>query len=132
MKYLLYVFYFESVLSLFSAVQALFIPSIFLAQFTSEPAPVLAVEMTRWYGVVLFVLVYLLLKGLSMRGPALKLALQAMLFGDALQIGATFVTAKAFGGWSFTLIMSVVLSAIYLILRGVCLWKPVATGIDQA
>ena len=131
MKYLLYIFYFESALSLFSAVQALFIPAMFLQQLTTDPAPVLAVEMTRWYGVVLFVLVYLLLQGLRMRGPALKLALQAMLFGDVLQIGATFVTAKALGGWSFTLIMSVVLSVVYLILRAVCLWKPVETGLDH-
>lgn len=131
MRYLLYVFYFESAISFFSAAQALFAPTMFLQQFTSEPAPVLAVEMTRWYGVVIFVLVYLLLQGLRMRGPALKLALQAMLFGDILQIGVTFVTAKALGGWSFTLIMSLVLSALYLILRAICLWKPIETGIDR-
>ena len=130
MKYLLYVFYLESAISLLSAFQALFMPAVFLQQFSTDPAPVLAVEMTRWYGVVLFALVYLLLQGLRMRGPALKLALQAMLFGDILQIGATFVTAQAFGAWSFTLIMSVVLSTLYLILRAVCLWKPVETGID--
>ena len=130
MKYLLYVFYLESAISLLSAFQALFMPAVFLQQLSSDPAPVLALEMTRWYGVVLFALVYLLLQGLRMRGPALKLALQAMLFGDILQIGATFVTAQAFGAWSFTLIMSVVLSTLYLILRAVCLWKPVETGID--
>ncbi len=130
MKYLLYIFYLESAISLLSAFQALFMPAVFLQQFSTNPAPVLAIEMTRWYGVVLFALVYLLLQGLRMRGPALKLALQAMLFGDILQIGATFVTAQAFGAWSFTLIMSVVLSTLYLILRAVCLWKPVETGID--
>jgi hypothetical protein len=81
--------------------------------------------------VVLFVLVYLLLQGLRIRGSALKLALQAMLFGDVLQIGATFVTAQALGGWSFTLIMSVVLSAFYLIVRAFCLWKPAETGVDR-
>ena len=130
MKYLLYVFYLESAISLLSAFQALFMPAVFLQQLSPDTAPILAVEMTRWYGVVLFALVYLLLQGLRMRGPALKLALQAMLFGDILQIGATFVTAQAFGAWSFTLIMSVVLSTLYLILRAVCLWKPVETGID--
>ena len=131
MKYLLYIFYLESAISVLSAFQALFMPAAFLEQFTTDPAPVLAIEMTRWYGVVLFVLVYLLLKGLQMRGPALKLALQAMLIGDALQIGATFITAKALGGWSFTLFMSVGLSAIYLILRAVCLWKPVETRVER-
>ncbi len=131
MKYLLYIFYLESAISLFSGIQALFMPAAFLAQFTSEPVSPLALEITRWYGVVLFVLVYALLQGLRMRGPALKLILQAMLLGDALQIGVTFVTAKALGGWTFTLIMSVVLSTLYLVLRAVCLWKPVETGIDQ-
>ncbi|MFN8383383.1 MAG: hypothetical protein U0V02_15680 [Anaerolineales bacterium] len=131
MKNLLYIFYVESAISLLSAFQALFMPAVFLQQLTTETAPTLAIEMTRWYGVVLFVLVYLLLQGLRMRGPALKLALQAMLFGDVLQIGATFVTAKALGGWSFTLIMSVVLSAFYLIVRAFCLWKPAETGVDR-
>jgi hypothetical protein len=131
MKYLLYTFYLESVISLFSGVQALFIPAAFLTQFTSDPASPLALEMTRWYGVVLFVLVYALLQGLRMRGPALKLTLQALLIGDALQVGVTFVTAKSLGGWTFTLIMSLLLSALYLILRAVCLWKPVETGIDR-
>lgn len=131
MKYLLYVFYLECIISLFSGVQALFIPAAFLTQFTSDPAPVLALEITRWYGVVLFVLVYALLQGLRMRGPALKVTLQALLLGDILQIGASFVTANALGGWSFTLVMSVVLSVIYLILRALCLWQPVQTGIDR-
>lgn len=131
MKNLLYIFYVESAISLLSAFQALFMPAVFLQQLTTETAPTLAIEMTRWYGVVLFVLVYLLLQGLRMRGPALKLALQAMLFGDVLQIGATFVTAKALSGWSFTLIMSVVLSAFYLIVRAFCLWKPAETGVDR-
>lgn len=131
MKYLLYVFYLECIISLFSGIQALFIPAAFLTQFTSDPASPLALEMTRWYGVVLFVLVYALLQGLRMRGPALKLTLQALLLGDVLQIGVTFVTAKALGGWSFTLIMSVVLSLVYLVLRAICLWKPVETGIDR-
>ena len=131
MKYLLYVFYLEAAISLLSGFQALFIPTAFLEQFTSEPAPTLAIEMTRWYGVLLSVIVYLLVQGLKLRGTALKLTLQGLLLGDILQIGATFVTAQALGGWSFVLYMSIVLSVVYLILRGICLWKPVETGIDR-
>lgn len=131
MKYLLYVFYLEAAISLLSGFQALFMPAAFLKQFTADPAPVLALEMARWYGVVLFVLVYALLQGLRMRGTALKVTLQALLLGDILQIGATFITAKALGGWSFTIVMSIVLSLVYLILRALCLWKPVETGIDR-
>ena len=131
MKYLLYVFYLEALISLFSGFQALFTPAVFLKQFTSDPVPTLALEMTRWYGVLLFVLVYLLIQGLRMRGPALKLTLQGLLLGDILQIGATFVTARALGGWSTVLYGSIVLSILYLILRGICLLKPVETGIDR-
>ena len=87
--------------------------------------------MTRWYGVLLFVLVYLLLQSLRLRGTTLKLTLQGLLLGDILQIGATFVTAQALGGWSFVLYMSIVLSVVYLMLRAICVWKPVETGIDR-
>jgi hypothetical protein len=87
--------------------------------------------MTRWYGVLLFAMVYLLLQGLRIRGGALKLVLQGLLLGDIFQIAATFITARALGGWSFVLYMSIVLSVIYAILRGICLWKPVKTGIDR-
>ena len=131
MKNLLYVFYLEAAISILSGFQAFFMPAAFLKQFTSDPAPILAIEMTRWYGVLLFVLVYLLLQGLRLRGGALKLILQGLLLGDILQIAATFVTARALGGWSFVLYMSVILSTIYIVLRGICLWKPVLTGIDR-
>jgi len=131
MKNLLYAFYLEAAISLISGFQAFFMPATFLKQFTTDPAPTLALEMTRWYGVLLFVLVYLLLQGLRLRGTALKLTLQGLLLGDFLQIAATFVTANALGGWSVVLYMSVVLSAIYVVLRGVCLWKPIETGIDR-
>ena len=132
MKYLLYLFYLEAAISLISGLQSLLMPAAFLKQFRPEPASTLAMEMTRWYGVLLFVLVYLLVQGLRLRGAALKLALQGLLIGDFLQIGATFVTAQALGGWSFVLYMSVILSAIYILLRGICLWKPVETGIDPS
>ena len=130
MKYLLYIFYLESAITLLSAAQAFFTPPVFLQQFTNDSAPALALEMTRWYGVVLFGLVYLLLRGLSLRGEPLKLALQTLLIGDVLQIVATFYTAQALGGWSTVLIMSVGLSVFYALLRGLCLWKPVETGIN--
>ena len=131
MKYLIYVFYLEAAISTLSGFQSFFMPAAFLKQFTSDPAPTLAIEMTRWYGVLLFVLVYLLLQGLRLRGGALKLVLQGLLLGDILQIAATFVTARALGGWSFVLYMSLILTTLYILLRGICLWKPVETGIDR-
>lgn len=131
MKYLLYVFYLEAVISTLSGFQSFIMPATFLKQFTAEPPPILAIEITRWYGVLLFAMVYLLIQGLRIRGSALKLVLQGLLLGDFFQIAATIMTARALGGWPFVLYMSVALSIIYAILRGICLWKPVETGIDR-
>lgn len=128
MKYLPYVFYLEAAISFFSGFQAFFKPVTFLKQFIPDAAPTLAVEMTRWYGVLLFVLVYLLIQGLHLRGAALKLILQGLLLGDILQIGATFITARALGSWSPVLYMSVIFSITYLVLRAIYLWKPAGTG----
>ena len=131
MKKLLYVFYLEAAISLLSSFQSFFMPATFLKQFTADPAPTLAIEMTRWYGVLLFAMVYMLLQGLRIRGTAFKLVLQGLLLGDFLQIAATFITARALGGWSFVLYMAVGLTAIYIVLRVICLWKPIETGIDR-
>jgi hypothetical protein len=128
MRYLPYVFYLEAAISLFSGFQAFFMPVTFLKQFIPDAASALAIEMTRWYGVLLFVLVYLLIQGLRMRGAALKLILQGLLLGDILQIGATFITARTLGDWSSVLYLSVILSAVYLILRVIYLWKTASTG----
>ncbi len=131
MKYLLYIFYVEILISILSAVQALFMPAVFLKQFSSEAASTLAIEMTRWYGVLLVVILFLLVQGLRLRGSPLKLALQALLVGDVLQIGVTFVTANALGGWSTVLVIAAGLSLFYLIIRAICLWKPVETGVER-
>lgn len=130
MKYLIYVFYFEILINFVSGGQTLFMPAAFLGQFSSEPAPAFALEMTRWYGVLIAVLTYLLIRGLMLRGTTLKVALEALLFGDAIQIIVTFVTAGVIG-WKPNVILSLVLSIILAVVRLVCLWKPVETGIEK-
>ncbi len=129
MKYVLYIFYLEILLNLASIFQTLFTPATFLASFTNQTMPAAALEMTRWYSVLLCVLTYLLLRGLQKRGPALLLALEALLVGDVIQIGVSFVTAHALGGWSLNTILSIVLSVILGAARIICLWKPAETGI---
>ena len=132
MKYLIYVFYLEILINFASGGQSLFMPAAFLGQFSSEPAPAFALEMTRWYGVLICVLTYLLVRGLQQRGPALRAALEALLLGDAIQIVVSFVAANALGGWPFNVLLSVVVSVILGIVRIVCLWKPTETGIIKS
>lgn len=131
MKYLLYVFYFEVLINLASGGQSLFMPAAFLGQFSSEPAPNFAIEMTRWYGVLIAVLTYLLIRGLMLRGAALKVALEALLFGDVIQIVVSFVTANTIG-WTPNVVLSLVISIIFAVVRLLCLWKPVETGIERS
>lgn len=130
MKYLIYVFYLEILINFASGGQSLFMPAAFLGQFSSEPAPAFALEMTRWYGVLIAVLTYLLIRGLMLRGTALKLALEALLFGDVIQIIVSFVTAGVIG-WKSNVILSLVISIIFAVVRLVCLWKPIETGIEK-
>jgi hypothetical protein len=131
MKYLIYVFYLEILINFASGGQSLFMPAAFLGQFSSEPAPAFALEMTRWYGVLIAVLTYLLIRGLMLRGTTLKVALEALLFGDVIQIIVSFVTANALGGWTSNVVLSVVVSVILGVVRVICLWKPMETGIEK-
>ena len=131
MKYLIYVFYAEILINLGSIAQTLFTPAKFLGAFSAEPASTAALEMTRWYGVLICVLTYLLVRGLQQRGPALRVALEALLLGDVIQITVSFITASALGAWPFNVVLSVVVSVILVVVRIVCLWKPVETGIIQ-
>ena len=129
MKYLIHVFYLEILINFASGGQSLFMPAAFLGQFSSEPAPAFALEMTRWYGVLIAVLTYLLIRGLMLRGMALKLALEVLLFGDVIQIIVSFVTAGVIG-WKSNVILSLVISILFAVVRLICLWKPVETGIE--
>ncbi len=130
MKYLIYVFYAEILINFASGGQSLFKPTAFLGQFSSDPAPAFAIEMTRWYGVLIAVLTYLLIRGLMLRGAVLKVALEALLFGDVIQIIVSFITANAIG-WTSNVILSLVISVVFAVVRLVCLWKPVETGIEK-
>ena len=129
MKYILYVFYLEIAANLFLIVQCLFFPATFAAQLSSQPAPALALELARWYGVLLIPIVWLLFRVLRTRGAALKLVLEAYLAFDLVQIVVVFVTANALG-WAPYVIMALWIEIILATARIVCLWKPAETGID--
>lgn len=129
MKYIVYVFYMEILLNFVSIFQTLFAPATFLASLTNQTMPPAALEMARWYGVLMCVLTYLLLRGLQKRGSAFILVLEALLVGDVIQIAVALVTARILNGWPLSVISSIVLSIILGTARFICLWKPNETGI---
>lgn len=128
MKFIRGIFYLEILINLLSISQTLFMPAAFMAQFSSQPVSAPAIEMARWYGVLICVMTWLLFRALRMRGAALKLTLEAYLIGDLIQIAVTFVSASALG-WAGSMVLSVVVSVLLGAARMICLWKPVETGI---
>jgi hypothetical protein len=129
MKYIFYVFYFEIAANLFLIIQSLFFPAAFLAQFSSQPAPAFALEVARWYGVLLIPIIWLLFRVLQTRGQPLKLVLEAYLVFDLVQIVVVFVSAKALG-WAPYIVMALMIEVVLATARILCLWKPIETGIE--
>jgi hypothetical protein len=130
MKYVIYVFYLEIIANLFLIVQCLFFPAGFLAQFSaSQAAPAFALEVARWYGVLLIPIVWLLFRALQSRGKVLKLVLEAYLVFDLVQIVVALVSAKNLG-WMPYVVMALGIEVVLATARILCLWKPLETGLD--
>ena len=129
MKYVFYIFYLEIAANLFLIVQCLFFPAAFLAQFSNQPAPAFALEVARWYGVLLIPIIWLLFRVLQTREQPLKLVLEAYLVFDLVQIVVVFVTARALG-WMPYVVMALLIEVVLATARILCLWKPAQTGIE--
>ena len=130
MKYVIYVFYLELAANLFLIVQSLFFPASFVAQYASGAASPVAIELARWYGVLLIPIVWVLFRALQMRGETLKLVLQAYLAFDLVQIVVVFVSAGSLG-WAPYVTVALVIELILAVARILCLWKPIETGIEN-
>ena len=128
MKNVIYVFYLEIAANLFLIFQCLFFPAAFVAGFSGQPAPA-ALEIARWYGVLLIPIVWLLFRVLQTRGKALKLVLEAYLIFDLIQFVVAFVSAGTLG-WAPYIIIVLPVEVILAAARILCLWKPVETGIE--
>jgi len=128
MKYIVYIFYLEIAANLFLIFQCLFAPATFLAQYSPQPAPPHALEVTRWYGVLLIPIIWLLFRVLRVRGQPLKLVLEAYLVFDLVQIVVCFVSASVLG-WAPYVVIALLVETTLAAARIVCLLKPVETGI---
>jgi hypothetical protein len=129
MKYIIYIFYLELAANLFLIVQGLFFPAAFVAGFSSQPASSAALEIARWYAVLLIPVVWLLFRALQARGPVLKLVLEAYLVFDLIQIVVGLFSAQALG-WAPYVLIVLPLEIVLAMARIVCLWKPLETGIE--
>ena len=111
MKYLRLVWYGEAALNLASAVLVWAAPPLFVAAFTSQTVTGMPLELIRWYGVLLFVLVYLELRALrSGSDVLLRVILEGLLVGDLIQLVTFLWRAPATETWTPALIFTIVVT----------------------
>lgn len=116
------IFYIEVLMNLYAAQSLFFDPASYVGLFYSgaDPLPGPALEMNRWYGVLVFAIVYLELRALLSRNNAvLAVAQEALLLSDVLQLIACYRMSQATGGWlrmtMFTAGLAIFLAAVRIL-----------------
>lgn len=124
-----YLFYTEVIINIPSFIMCWFFPSAFVDQLTKMSADVLTHDFIRWYGVLLFVLTFILGKALYDKDvSALKTVLLGYGIGDLMQIVVTVLLAQHIGGWNFGLIFTVFISVLLVSCRTLVIQKPERLG----
>lgn len=117
-------FYAEGISNILFGLLPLAAPARFLAQFTMRATPGVAVELLRWYGILLLVLAYIELRVLlSRQDAALALVLEGLLLGDALQLIAVVLVARAAGMFGLALGVTTIFTLILASARVIWLWR---------
>ena len=128
-----YIFYTEFAINIPSFILCLFFPVLFTVQLTGMEGSLLSSDLVRWYGVVLFVLTFILGKALyEMDIRTLKTILSGYAIGDIMQIVVTWKLASHIGGWNFSLVFTAVLSLILFTARIAALQDERRLGFGSA
>jgi len=94
------------------AVFCFFFPAVFLGSFASN-VPAAAVEIVRWYGVLLAVLAVVVIRALPSRDDrVLKPALEGLLFGDLAHLAACVLYFQVVPAVTFPFLAMVALSVV--------------------
>jgi len=108
-----YIFYSEFIINIPSFIMCLFLPVLFTTQLTGMEGDMLSNDLVRWYGVILFVLTFILGKALYDKDlGTLRTIFYGYAIGDIMQLVVTWKLASHIGGWNFSLIFTAVLSLI--------------------
>ncbi len=124
-KFMRYILVFEAVvLNAGTGALCLFVPNTFLSQFTSEPFPAVGLEFIRWYGVLLWVLTFFVLRILPMKEDRiLAPAVEALLFGDLVHLYAIYMFYQVIPAWSFSFILMLFFTTFLATVRSVWVYK---------
>lgn len=127
-----FVFYFEALINTASLIMCIFFPIYFLGQFSSDAVATVGVEIVRWYGILLFVITFILVGVLIKENiEAVKIVLLGYLIGDFAQIGASIYLAIILNTWSFAVIFAITVTVVLIIFRIIALAKPDYLGLRR-
>lgn len=108
------ILYVEIVVNIANIIANLVAPSALLDQFAPQPHPPLALEMVRWFGVLLFVITYIMWHALrSDNAQALRWVIEGYLIGDILYLAVLASLANAVGVWTAGGIIAVAVTLIF-------------------
>lgn len=117
------VFYIEAVGNFAAACMLFFAPATFVGQFVNQAMPPLLLELFRWYGVLLFVFVYLMLRALTQPNQsALAIIVEGFLLGDLIQLVGCYLFVSNGGTWTLALVGFTAATIVLAAVRVYWLW----------
>ena len=124
-KFIRYVLTFEAiVLNAGTGLMCLLAPQFFVSQFSADAMPAVAFEFIRWYGVLLWVLTFYVLRILPANDNRLLApAVEALLFGDLVHLFAIYMFYKTIPVWSFSFIIMLFFTTGLAIVRSIWVYK---------
>ncbi len=124
-KFIRYVLVFEAVMLNFgTGLLCLAAPAMFVAQFATETLPPVPLELIRWYGVLLWVLTFVVLRILPYNdNRMLSPAVEALLFGDLVHLAAIYLFYLARPVWNFSFIIMLFFTVTLAILRSAWVYR---------
>ena len=124
-KFMRTILIFEAIaLNTGTGILCLFAPKFFVSQFTDITVPVVTLEFIRWYGVLLWVLTFVVLRILPMNdNRALAPAVEALLFGDLVHLYAIYMFYRVVPEWSFSFIIMLFFTTFLAVVRSIWGYK---------
>ena len=117
------VFYVEALGNFIAACMLFFTPGTFVSQFVNQSVPPLPLELFRWYGVLLYVFVYVMLRALAQPNEnTLVVIVEGFLLGDLIQLVGCYLLVSAGGTWTLALVGFTAATIILAGVRAYWLW----------
>ena len=127
-----YAFYFEGILNLIMLILCVFVPRFFISQLTNETFTQVSIEMVIWYGILLFVITFIMIGILVIEDQrAFRIIMIGYVFGDLFQIGAAIHFALKLNSWTFGIIFTIVITLILIIFRFTVIIRPNFLGFKE-